>query len=285
MEGLPSEVADWLSSAGKGKLRSISPVGGGCIHQARILHTSTGESYFLKSNQSTPPDMFLREAEGLRSLKVKDGPAIPKVILVGGRFLLLEYLSPAPWRDDFWELYGRQLAHLHQKKKQQFGFHHDNYIGLGVQHNGWMEDGIEFFRERRLIPQIRQAVDRGILTDDDFRRSSALLNNLDGLLLREPAVLLHGDLWSGNLISDSRGHPALIDPAVYFGWAETDLAMAELFGSYPQEFYASYLEVNPLSSGFRERYPLYNLYHLLNHLNLFGGQYLPGVREILKRFS
>jgi len=285
VEGLPPEVKDWLSSAGKGKLRSISPLGGGCIHQARILHSSTGDSFFLKSNQSAPVDMFLREAESLRSLKVKDGPAIPKVLLVGENFLLLEDLSPAPRRDDFWELYGRQLASLHQQKNQRFGFSHDNYLGLSVQHNGWMEDGIEFFRQRRLIPQIRQAVDQGILTEDDLRRSTALLNKLDDLLLQEPAVLLHGDLWSGNLISNSRGYPALIDPAVYFGWAETDLAMAELFGSYPQEFYASYLEVNPLSSGFRERYPLYNLYHLLNHLNLFGGQYLPGVREILRRFS
>jgi len=229
--------------------------------------------------------MFLREAEGLRKLMVKGGPAIPKVILVGERFLLLEDMCPAPRRDDFWELYGRQLACLHQQKNQRFGFHQDNYIGMGVQNNGWMEDGIQFFRQRRLIPQIQQAVDRGTLTEDDLRRSTALLNKLDELLLREPAVLLHGDLWSGNLISDSKGHPALIDPAVYFGWAETDLAMAELFGSYPQEFYASYLEVNPLPSGFRERYPLYNLYHLLNHLNLFGGQYLPGVREILRRFS
>ena len=236
MDLLPPEVADWLASSGQGELQSAYPVGGGCINQARVLRTSAGVSYFLKSNQSAPGDMFLREAEGLRALKVKGGPTVPKVFLVGEKFLVLEDLQPTTRRVDFWELYGRQLACLHQQENHQFGFPHDNYIGSGVQYNAWMEDGIEFFRHRRLTPQIRWAVDQGYLTKKDQAQAESLLDRLPDLLPGGPAVLVHGDLWSGNLISDSQGCPALIDPAAYYGWAEADLAMTDLFGSYPEGF-------------------------------------------------
>ncbi len=234
MGQLPPEVKEWLASSGQGELLSSSPVGGGCIHRAQILQTAAGGRFFLKANQSAPHDMFPCEAEGLQALRVDGGPTIPQVILVGEDFLLLEDLQPAPRREDFWELYGRQLAHLHHQQNPQFGFPHDNYIGWTVQHNGWMEDGLEFFQQRRLIPQIRWAVDRGTLDREDQKRCESLMTRLGDLLPGGPAVLVHGDLWSGNLISDSQGCPALIDPAAYYGWAEADLAMTELFGSYPE---------------------------------------------------
>jgi fructosamine-3-kinase len=260
-------------------------VSGGCIHQTRILRTKTGRGFFLKSSLTAPADIFLREAEGLRALRIPGGPAVPQVFLAGDDFLLLEDLAPAPRREDFWEIYGRQLGELHRQQNPRFGFGHDNYIGSTPQANGWMEAGIEFFRERRLLPQIQLAVARGWLSAEEGREFNPLLAKLADLLPRAPAVLIHGDLWQGNLITDAGGNPALIDPAAYYGWAEADLAMTDLFGSYPDEFYSSYLEVNPLPVGFKGRYPLYNLYHLLNHLNLFGEGYLSGVREVLRRFG
>jgi fructosamine-3-kinase len=204
---------------------------------------------------------------------------------VGDNFLLLEDLKQAPRRKDFWEIYGRQLAVLHSQPNSRFGFPHDNYIGSTPQDNGWMEDGIDFFRERRLTPQIRLATDRGYLSPDDRKLCDSLIAKLPGLLPGSPPVLVHGDLWSGNLITDSAGSPALIDPAVYFGWAEADLAMTDLFGRYPEAFYESYTTKNPLPKGFRERFPIYNLYHLLNHLNIFGREYLSRVRKVLLRYS
>ena len=123
-----------------------------------------------------------------------------------------------------------------------------------------------------------------LLEPRDLLQLEELLNKLNLLIPDQPASLLHGDLWSGNLITDNQGKPALIDPAVYFGWAEADLAMTDLFGRYPDAFYRAYEEINPLENGYRSRFPLYNLYHLLNHLNLFGRGYLPQIRQILSRF-
>jgi fructosamine-3-kinase len=148
-----------------------------------------------------------------------------------------------------------------------------------------MENGLDFFRERRLRPQIRWSKEQGLLTSADLQSCDKLLARLGDILPDQPPGLLHGDLWSGNLISDSKGNPALIDPAVYYGWAEADLAMTDLFGRYPDLFYDAYCEVNPLHSGYRERFSLYNLYHLLNHLNLFGRGYLPSVRETLAKYT
>lgn len=285
MAVLPIEVQNWLVEKGEGEVLSLDPVGGGCIHQACTLRTAAGSSYFLKTNPSPPPGIFAAEAEGLEALRVPGGPAVPLVYLIGEGFLLLEDLRPAPRRSDFWQIYGAQLAKLHSQTARRFGFDGDNYIGSNPQINGWMEDGVDFFRENRLAPQIRWGKDHGLLTANDLRLCESLLAKLDGLVPEQPASLLHGDLWSGNLITDSDGGPALIDPAVYYGWAEADLAMTDLFGSYPDEFYRAYTRMNPLQPGYRERFSLYNIYHLLNHLNLFGRSYLPGVRSVLRRFA
>jgi len=281
---LPPEVRAWLAEKGQGEVLSTDQAGGGCIHRACVLHTAGGGRYFLKTNPDPPAGIFVAEAAGLKALQVPGGPAIPGVFLVGEKFLLLEDLQPAPRQKDFWPVYGRQLAHIHRQTHPRFGFPEDNYIGSSPQLNGWMDDGVDFFREKRLIPQLRWGRETGWLTPADLRQCEKLLDKLEDLIPEQPAVLVHGDLWSGNLITDSEGRPALIDPAVYYGWAEADLAMADLFGRYPDSFYAAYTELNPLPSGYRERYPLYNLYHLLNHLNLFGRSYLPGVREVLRRF-
>jgi fructosamine-3-kinase len=176
------------------------------------------------------------------------------------------------------------MAALHLVVKDRFGFQADNYIGRNPQRNSWNEDGFDFFRECRIMPQLIMAEGKLMLSSEDIKKIGKFLDNLPDLVPAQPSSLLHGDLWSGNLITDSRGRPAIIDPAVYYGWAEADLAMTDLFGSYPDEFYKTYQEIRPLDQGYKSRFPLYNLYHLLNHLNLFGRSYLPQIRGILARF-
>jgi fructosamine-3-kinase len=239
----------------------------------------------LKTNPEPLAGIFFAEAAGLRELDVPGAPRVPEVLLVGEEFLLLEDLQPASRRADFWVDYGRKLAQLHIQTSPRFGFREDNYIGGSPQLNAWTDNGLDFFKEKRLQPQIQWGMDRGLLTSADLRLCDNLLGKVASIIPEQPPVLLHGDLWSGNLITDSSGEPALIDPAVYYGWAEADLAMTDLFGRYPDPFYGAYNELNPLQAGYRERYPIYNLYHLLNHLNLFGRSYLPGVREILRAFA
>jgi fructosamine-3-kinase len=270
---------------GAGNVLSASPVGGGCIHQSFRLRTAGGGQYFLKTNTSPPTGIFEAEAEGLKALQVPGGPTVPDVHLIGEKFLLLEDLQPNLRRKDFWIMYGRQLAQIHLQVNPRFGFFRDNFIGSNFQSNDWMDDGVDFFRERRLMPQIKWGQERGLLTSPDLQLCQTLLGKIGNIIPDQPAVLLHGDLWSGNVLTDIDGNPALIDPAVYYGWAEADLAMTDLFGKYPASFYAAYQEINPLLPGYRDRFSLYNLYHLLNHLNLFGGSYLSGVRGVLRKFA
>ncbi len=284
MTEIHSKVQDWIIKEGLGSIQRIEQVGGGCIHQALRIYAESGESFFLKQKPGKYKDIFLREADGLRALRIEGGPIIPRVYIAGEDYLLLEDLRPAAERKDFWLLYGQQLGRLHLEQKPRFGFDQDNYIGANPQLNGWMDDGYTFFRDQRLRPQIRWAESNGLLDSKDLHRLDDLVLRLSDLIPAQPASLLHGDLWSGNLITDREGNPALIDPAVYYGWAEADLAMTDLFGRYPDAFYQAYREINSLEDGFRGRFPLYNLYHLLNHLNLFGRGYLSRVREVINRY-
>lgn len=285
MAFIPTEVQEWMAENREGEVLSAEPVGGGCIHNSIRIQMSAGGWYILKFNPDPPPGIFSAEAAGLKALDIPEGPTIPEVYLTGETFLLLEDLQPAPRREDFWIDYGRKLAQVHLQNNQHFGFEEDNYIGSNPQRNSWMENGLDFFKDQRLSPQIRWGMDRHLLSSSDLRQCEILMGKLEDMIPEQPSVLIHGDLWSGNLITDLKGKPALIDPAVYYGWAEADLAMTDLFGSYPDPFYDAYQEVAPLCSGFKERYPLYNLYHMLNHLNLFGSGYLPGVREILGKYA
>lgn len=282
---MPKEVVNWLQENGFGEVVRRVPVGGGCINNGERLITASGRSFFLKTNTAAPPDMFAREAEGLHALATNAGPRVPTPYLWGRSFLLLEDLAPAPPRADFWPLLGKQLAELHSHTSPKFGFEHDNYIGSTPQPNPWYEDGYAFFAEQRLLFQAELARRRGLLSAEDYRRVERVAARLCELVPPQPASILHGDLWSGNVIADSQGNPALIDPAAYYGWAEADLAMTALFGGFPPDFYAAYAEARPLEAGYRDRFDVYNLYHLLNHLNLFGGGYLPSVQRILRRYA
>lgn len=282
---MPEAVRQWLQAQGHGEVSSLRPVGGGCINNGARLLTESGKSFFLKTNRSTPADMFEREAEGLQALTTSDGPRVPQPYLYGEAFLLMEDLAPGTRSRDYWPTFGRRLAALHLHTNPRFGFDHDNYIGSTPQPNAWMEDGYRFFGERRLSFQARLARQRGLLGQSELAQVESIIARLPTLVPAQPASLLHGDLWSGNALADGDGAPAIIDPATHFGWAEAELAMTTLFGSFPESFYDAYQEVRLLDAGFTKRYAIYNLYHLLNHLNLFGAGYYGRVVAILRRYA
>lgn len=275
----------WLVEQSAGQIIESREIGGGCINHGHYLKTSGGQTFFLKTNPQSPPDKFFREEEDLLALQLKTGPRLPIPYLAGANFLLLEYLAPAGRRMDFWTVFGRQLAQLHSVTALEFGFSHDNYIGSTPQANSWERNGFEFFAEQRLLYQARLAQQKGMLGVREVQRVESLGRRLADLIPKQPASLLHGDLWGGNLITDSAGMPAIIDPAAYYGWAEAELAMTSLFGGFPQAFYRAYEDTRPLEPGYWARFPIYNLYHLLNHLNLFGEGYLSEILAVLARYQ
>ncbi len=234
-----------------------------------------GTRRFLKTNDARFADAFAAEAGGLAALR-NAGLRSPEPLAHGvagdQAFLLMEFLQLQS-NGDFAAL-GKMLAAAHHHTAPRFGWQRDNYIGTTPQANGWCDDWAKFWRERRLLPQLELARRNGF----DLK-----INSLDLVLEkhRPRASLLHGDLWSGNAAFTSIGAPVVFDPAVYYGDREADLAMTELFGGFPREFYKAYREAFPLPPGHELRKHLYNLYHLLNHLNLFGGGYLGQVKATL----
>ena len=252
-----------------------TPVAGGCIHRCyRVL--IGGVPHFAKVNDARLADAFAAEADGLEALRAP-GIRAPQPLrhgVAGGHaFLLLEFLELED-QGDFAAL-GCMLAVAHRSAGPAFGWRRDNYIGSTPQANAWCEEWSTFFRERRLAPQLALARKNGFRLE--LGRAEEVLNDHHP----QPA-LLHGDLWSGNVAFLTDGEPVLFDPAVYYGDREADLAMTELFGGFPAAFYAAYNAVDPLERGYEKRKHLYNLYHLLNHLNLFGGGYLAQVRSTLR---
>jgi protein-ribulosamine 3-kinase len=251
-------------------------VAGGCIHDC--YRVTIGRSpRFLKTNTSEYADAFAAEADGLAALRAT-GMRAPEPlghgVAAGRAYLLLEYLD-LNGKKDFAAL-GRMLAAGHRKSGARFGWQRDNYIGSTPQQNGWCNDWSQFWVERRIRPQLEAAKRNGFALP---------LPEFSVLERHKPAPsLLHGDLWSGNAGFTAEG-PVVFDPAVYYGDREADLAMTELFGGFPREFYQAYNEAWPLEEGYQQRTRLYNLYHLLNHLNLFGGGYLGQVKATLRFLS
>ncbi len=267
-----------------------SPVYGGDINDSSLLALSNGEKVFLKENHGKGDDFFAAEATGLRAIEATGTIDAAHVITYGTDYLLLEYIETGSKSSSFWEAFGRGLAAMHKAGTSgfvsggRFGFDKDNYIGASRQLNKSGDTWIGFFRSMRLEVQFKMA-DR-YFDDADRKRISHLLERLDDLLI-EPAhpSLLHGDLWGGNFMVSKDSMPVLIDPAVYVGCAEADIAMTELFGGFAPAFYDSYRRENPFEPGYSDRRDLYNLYHILNHLNLFGGSYLSGVLRTIRRFA
>jgi len=247
------------------------PVGGGCIHRC-YRATLAHRAVFLKVNEARFADAFAAEADGLAALRGA-GCAAPEPIAHGAAgasaYLVMEFLELRSGGD--FAALGRMLAAVHRAEGRAFGWARDNYIGSTPQPNGSYEDWSEFWRERRLGPQLALARRNGYPLD-----APDVSQLLDGH--RPVPSLLHGDLWGGNAGFLRDGAPVLFDPAVYYGDPEADLAMTQLFGGFPPEFYSAY---GPLPAGYETRKHLYHLYHLLNHLNLFGGAYLGQVKATL----
>ena len=232
--------------------------------------------------------MFEAESKGLKLLREQNVIKIPEVIGFGEagahQFLLLEFIEEKSRQKKYWRQLGSELASLHRRSSDLFGLDHDNYIGSLRQFNLQYESWLTFFIEQRLNVQLKLAIDSGIMDSEWSKQFESLYTKLPTLLPEEKPSLLHGDLWSGNLITDKNGGPCLIDPAIYFGNREADLAMTKLFGGFDDEFYLSYHETFSLHPGYDKRYDIYNLYPLLVHVNLFGGSYKSAVATTLKAF-
>ncbi len=253
------------------------------MNQTETFRLDDGRRVLRKTNRAAPSGFFNAEAAGLRALGVSSF-RIPEVIAVTDASITLEYIAAGRPNAHSWETAGQSLALLHQKTHSKFGFECDTYCGDSLQPNGWRDNGFDFYREQRYQPQIQRARDAGLLSQHEVADLERLINRLEDRIPIQSPALLHGDLWSGNLLFDEHRHPVLIDPACYFGWPEADLAMTQTFGSFDARFYQAYQSVYPLEPGYEDRTALYNLYHWLNHLNLFGGMYHGQVSAVIRRY-
>lgn len=267
-------------------------ISGGNINTSAQVFSSEGV-FFVKWNQLEPaadgqPDLFAAEAKGLDLLRQTDTLHIPNVIGHGRHleksYLILDYVDPGTPDKAYWETLGHSLAVLHSHTQPTFGLTFENYIGTLAQTNTPTASGYDFFFEHRLLPQAGLALYKGLLSKSTYDALFRLRGRLPDLLPNERPALLHGDLWSGNVLVNEEGQPALIDPAVYYGFREAELAFTKLFAGFDDRFYEAYHETFPLQDGFSERIAIYNLYPLLVHVNLFGSGYVSGVERILKQF-
>ncbi len=284
---LPTEIKSTLKRQFALSVLESRSISGGCIHHAQQIQCAEG-TFFLKYNQLSQYHNFEVEAKGLRLLRETGTLRVPTVIGLGQTeahaFLLLEWVESGSKARDSWEQFGQGLAHLHRHTQPQFGLEYDNYLGSLPQTNRFRSSWADFFREERLDPMLELAGRKGLIDSATRSRFDQLYLQLEKLFPEEAPALLHGDLWGGNLMTGAAGEPVLIDPAVYYGHREMELAFMTLFDSQPPAFYAAYESVYPLSPGWQDRTDLCNLYPLLVHVNLFGVGYLGSVQEILRRY-
>ncbi len=261
---------------------------GGNFNLAVRITLQEGD-FFIKWNQGDHEGMFETEAKSLQILGETQVLTIPSVVnfgkIVDKDYLMMEFLSPSPRKDNYWHDFGQKLARLHLHSSPQHGLSFNNYIGALAQSNEWMPDGIAFFAEKRLKVQAGLALYERRISPEMHGRLLALCEKLPQLLPNEKPALLHGDLWSGNVMTDAQGAVALVDPSCYYGLREAELAFTTMFGGFEPAFYEAYHEVYPIENGFGDRIPLYNLYPLMVHVNLFGGGYLSAVEKILRKFE
>ena len=290
---IPTDVLEGakeiLQLSSDASILGFSIISGGCINNGGRLKCTTGDFFVKWNDRNRFPKMFEAESRGLKLLALQKAIRIPRIVGFGEtdlhQFLVLEYIEQKHRSEKYWELLGVRLANLHNATDTCFGLDHNNYIGSLQQFNNRHSTWVDFFIEERLNVQLQLAVDRGLANSNWIKRFQRLYKILPSVVPEEKPSLLHGDLWSGNLITDEKGEPCLIDPAVYFGNREVDLAMTSLFGGFADQFYKIYEENSSLQPHFRKRRELYNLYPLLVHVNLFGGSYVGSVEQILKNFA
>lgn len=271
---------------------------GGDINKAYGLTLTNGKHIFMKANAKQNAAFFTAEAAGLTAIAKTGAIGTPEILCtgtddgedVGYSFLLLKFIKGGKQQKNYWQELAQNLAAMHNADTSvyfdgsgKFGFFQDNFIGARPQSNTSSESWISFFRDNRLAPQFKAA--DSYFDTNDRKLVMKLLDHLEEFMIEpEKPSLLHGDLWSGNVMCGPDGQAMLIDPACYVGHAEADLAMTELFGGFPTEFYDAYRQARPLQPGYENRRDLYNLYQLLNHLNLFGSTYLGPVLSIVSEY-
>ena len=269
------------------KVISTSSIGGGCIADSKKIKTESGKEYFIKSYSGTDGSILRNEANGLCELEKAGAIKVPHVVFYNDEILILEYIKTGNRKNNFSEIFGKQFAEMHKRTSDNFGFYENNFIGSNPQinlpqNNNW----IEFYWEYRLLYQYKLAEKNGYVNSEFQKLFIEFEKRVPDILegSEEKPSLLHGDLWSGNFMVGENGEPVLIDPAVYYGQREADLGMTKLFGGFDSRFYESYYENNPLPEGWEYRINIYKLYHIMNHLNLFGAGYLPQTISIISLY-
>lgn len=253
-----------------------------------VLQTISGKEYFLKQGRKS--NTYHCEANGLFEMSKANKIKVAKVVSVGDSYIVTEYIKPNSPQKDFFIQFGEQLAHLHKYTTSSYGFYENNFIGDNPQINIATEEEKKnwalFYFNKRILYQYKLAEKNGYATQTLKKGVSVLETKIERIVAAsvEFPSLLHGDLWGGNYLCDSKNNPVLIDPAVYYGHREADLAMTRVFGGFPQEFYDSYTQEYPLKAGWEYREGLYKLYHILNHLNLFGQSYLSEAEYLISRY-
>ncbi len=268
---------------------STSTVSGGDINDAYKI-TTKSDRFFVKINAASfATDMFEKEAKGLGLIRASETIRVPSLVgfnkANSPSFLILEWIDSGNPDANFWEVFGSQLAKMHRQSSVNFGLEHSNYIGSLMQKNDKESSSIDFLINQRLLPQIELANSHNKIDSDTQSAFDKLFNKLPSIIPDEKPALTHGDLWNGNFMVGEDGNVVLIDPAISYGLREMDLAMTKLFGGFNPQFYKSYETTFPTAPGLEIRIPIYQLYYLMVHVNLFGGGYLNSVKEILKRFS
>lgn len=264
-------------------------VDGGSINNSFCVETNVG-TFFVKNNdQNLYPKMFEEEQKGLEIIGKESTIRVPKVTFTASHeddsFIVMEYISEGNRSSSFWSVFGGQLAALHRVTQAQYGFESNNYIGSLKQNNQYHDTWSEFFIQERIAPQLKLAIDSGNLPISIVIQFEKFYQEMDSIFPQEVPSLLHGDLWGGNYLIGSDGLPWVIDPAVYYGHREMDIAMTRLFGGFDQSFYRGYQQAFPLEEGWQKRVSYCNLYPLLVHVNLFGGSYTNQVSLIMNDFK
>lgn len=270
------------------KIFNMLPVSGGDMHQSYQVQGS-GESFFIKMNDAEAlPNIFVLEREGLKLLEKVGGAVVPELLVAGqfnsDAFLLMSWIEEGENAAAAQASLGRMLASVHKKTNDFYGLEYDNYIGTLPQYNQPKASWADFFIEERLEKQLRHGESIGVIDTTLRLKFDRLFEAIPSLFPIEPPALLHGDLWKGNYMVSRKGIPFLIDPAVYYGHREMDLALTQLFGGFDQAFYDAYEEVFPLEKDWKKRTDLWNLYILLFHANVFGGSYLKQVSQMVDKF-
>ncbi|MBS2100222.1 fructosamine kinase family protein [Carboxylicivirga linearis] len=284
MPDLISKIEDILQTT----IVKHQSVGGGCIAQTQVIKTDDGHNYFLKAGFNN--SMFRNEANGLKELSKAGCIRIPKVLAVGDDFLLLENIEQGSKSKHFFDDFGKAFAQMHRFTSDNFGFYEDNFIGstpqLNIPETSESTNWTNFYFNKRLKYQFLLCEKNGY-SDEGFKRLFAgIEKNISHILSgsKEAPSLLHGDLWGGNYMVDTNHKAVLIDPGVYYGHREADLAMTKLFGGFSPQFYQSYNQTYPLKEGYEYRQNIYLLYHVLNHLNLFGYSYKSQAEQLMRSY-